>query len=188
MATERELDQFLRSVELRAFKYCIYRVKDDEAALDIIQDSMLKLSIHYGDKPVTELPMLFQRILTNTTMDWFRKRKAQNAIFSNFSDFKSVDENEDFDILEALEGDQESNHTESTENTVNRQQIMKEIENSLNDLPDRQREAFLLRYWEERDTAETALVMGCTEGSVKTHCSRAIAKLSKLLQSKGIHL
>ncbi len=188
MATEKELDQFLRGVELRAFKYCIYRVKDDEAALDIIKDSMLKLSLHYGDKPPEELPMLFQRILTNTTMDWFRKRKAQNALFSNFSDFKSFDEESDFDILETLEADQESSQTESAEKTVNRQQIMKEIENSLNDLPDRQREAFLLRYWEDRDTAETALLMGCTEGSVKTHCSRAIAKLNQLLQAKGIHL
>ena len=121
-------------------------------------------------------------------MDWFRKRKAQNALFSNFSDFKSFDEESEFDILETLEADQESSQTESAEKTVNRQQIMNEIENSLNDLPDRQREAFLLRYWEDRDTAETALLMGCTEGSVKTHCSRAIAKLSQLLQAKGIHL
>lgn len=188
MATEKELDQFLRDVELRAFKYCIYRVKDDEAALDIIQDSMLKLSLHYGDKPAQELPMLFQRILTNTMMDWFRKRKAQNKLFTNFSDFTTIDEDEDFDILEALEVDQDSHQTESAEKSVDRQQIMLVIEKCLTELPDRQREAFLLRYWEDRDTAETAHIMGCTEGSVKTHCSRAVAKLSKLLRSKGIHL
>ena len=70
MATASELSDFLKSVERRAFKRARYHVRDDEAALDIVQDSMMKLAEHYGDKPADELPMLFQRILSNCTMDW----------------------------------------------------------------------------------------------------------------------
>ena len=75
MATESELTQFLKSVEKRAFKRSLYNVRDEDAALDIVQDSMMKLAEHYGDKPVAELPMLFQRILSNTTLDWFRRHQ-----------------------------------------------------------------------------------------------------------------
>jgi RNA polymerase sigma-70 factor (ECF subfamily) len=103
LATEQELSDFLKNVEKRAFKRSIYHVRDEEAALDIVQDSMMKLAQHYGDKPVAELPMLFQRILANTTLDWFRRRKTRNALFSNMSDFESPGEDGDFDLLETLE-------------------------------------------------------------------------------------
>ena len=76
MATEKELSDFLKGVEKRAFKRSVYHVRDEEAALDIVQDSMLKLAQHYGDKPAAELPMLFHRILSNCTLDWFRRHSA----------------------------------------------------------------------------------------------------------------
>ena len=63
MATPKELSDFLETVERRAFKQTAYAVRDDHAALDIVQDAMLKLAEKYGDKPVEEFPMLFQRIL-----------------------------------------------------------------------------------------------------------------------------
>ena len=80
LATEQELSDFLKSVEKRAFKRSVYHVRDEEAALDIVQDSMMKLAQHYGDKPAAELPMLFQRILSNTTLDWFRRRKTSRTM------------------------------------------------------------------------------------------------------------
>ena len=89
MATEHELSDFLKNVERRAFKRSVYHVRDEEAALDIVQDSMLKLAQHYGDKPITELPMLFQRILSNSTLDWFRRQKTQNALFTRMSDLEA---------------------------------------------------------------------------------------------------
>ena len=90
MATDKELSDFLKSVEKRAFKRSVYHVRDDEAALDIVQDTMIKLAEQYGDKPPHELPLLFQRILSNCTMDWFRRQKMRNALFSNMSDFESA--------------------------------------------------------------------------------------------------
>ena len=188
MATELELSDFLKSVEKRAFKRSVYHTRDEEAALDIVQDSMMKLAHSYGDKPVAELPMLFQRILSNTTLDWFRRRKTRNALFSNMSDFESAGEDGDFDILETLELQTDSEGTESAQDATERAQILREIEVEVKLLPGRQREAFLLRYWEEMDVAETALTMGCSEGSVKTHCSRAVAALSKALGAKGLKL
>ena len=186
MATERELSDFLQSVERRAFKRSIYHVRDEEAALDIVQDSMMKLAEHYGDKPPNELPMLFQRILSNCTLDWFRRQKTRNALFSNLSDFESANEDGDFDLLETFAFAEGSQQGESAEDTTQRAQTLREIETAIQELPARQREAFLMRYWEEMDVAETAAAMGCSEGSVKTHCSRAVQALSKALKAKGM--
>ena len=188
MATEQELSDFLKSVEKRAFKRSVYHTRDEEAALDIVQDSMMKLAHSYGDKPLAELPMLFQRILSNTTLDWFRRRKTRNALFSNMSDFESPGADGDFDILETLELQTDSEGTESAQDATERAQILREIETEIKLLPGRQREAFLMRYWEELDVAETASAMGCSEGSVKTHCSRAVLALSKALSAKGLKL
>lgn len=186
LATERELSDFLKSVERRAFKRSIYHVRDEEAALDIVQDSMMKLAEHYGDKPLAELPMLFQRILSNCTLDWFRRQKTRNALFSNMSDFESASDDGDFDLLENFVPVEGSQETESAEDTTRRAQVLREIETQIEELPARQREAFLMRYWEDMDVAETAAAMGCSEGSVKTHCSRAVQALSKALKAKGL--
>ncbi len=186
LATEQELNDFLKNVEKRAFKRSVYHVRDEEAALDIVQDSMMKLAEHYGDKPAAELPMLFQRILSNCTLDWFRRQKTRNALFSNLGDFESASDEGDFDLLETYSGSDDSEHMESAEDSTRRRQIFQEIEVQIKELPTRQREAFLMRYWEEMDVAETAAAMGCSEGSVKTHCSRAVQALGKALKAKGI--
>jgi RNA polymerase sigma-70 factor (ECF subfamily) len=188
LATEQELSDFLKSVEKRAFKRSIYHVRNEESALDIVQDSMMKLAEHYGDKPAAELPMLFQRILSNCTLDWFRRQKTRNALFSNLSDFEPAGDEGEFDLLETLNLQNDSIQTESAESTTQRAQTLREIETEILELPARQREAFLMRYWEELDVAETAAVMGCSEGSVKTHCSRAVHALGKALREKGITL
>jgi RNA polymerase sigma-70 factor (ECF subfamily) len=187
LATEQELSDFLKTTEKRAFKRTLYHVRNEESALDIVQDSMIKLATHYGDKPATELPMLFQRILSNTTLDWFRRQKTRNALFSNMSDFGTDAQGEDLDFLENLGGLSEPSLGESAEDLTQRKQIFHQIEAEIQELPPRQREAFLLRYWEEMNLSETAVAMGCTEGSVKTHCSRAVQALSKALRAKGFN-
>jgi RNA polymerase sigma-70 factor, ECF subfamily len=186
VATEQELSDFLKNVEKRAFKRSVYHVRDDEAALDIVQDSMMKLAEHYGDKPANELPMLFHRILSNTTLDWFRRNKTRKALFSNFSDFDSDRDDGEFDLLEALAVDNQGQTTQSAEDNFASIDNVHDIEEEIQNLPARQREAFLLRYWEDLDVSETAAAMGCSEGSVKTHCSRAVSALSKALKEKGI--
>jgi RNA polymerase sigma-70 factor, ECF subfamily len=186
LATDKELTDFLKSVEKRAFKRTVYAVRDDDAALDIVQDAMIRLAEKYGDRPAAELPLVFQRILSNATMDWFRRQKVRNAVMQNLSDFDGGDEDGDFDLLELLATAEGSLGAESAADTVGREQILHLIEKEIGQLPGRQREAFLLRYWEELDVAETAAVMGCSEGSVKTHCSRAVHALAKSLKAKGI--
>lgn len=188
MATEFELSEFLKGVEKRAFKRSMYHVRNEESALDIVQESMMKLAEHYGHKPVTELPMLFQRILSNCTLDWFRRQKTYRALFSNLGDFESQAEDGDFDLMESLNASNGSIEGESAESQADRAQTLRQIELQIQELPARQREAFLLRYWEEMDVAETAAAMGCSEGSVKTHCSRAVQALAKALKAGGLQL
>ena len=186
MATDKELSDFLKNVEKRAFKRTVYAVRDDEAALDIVQDSMIRLAEKYVDRPASEWPMLFQRIMSNATMDWFRRQKVRNAVMQNLSDFESSEDGDEFDLLESLQSVEGALGAESAADSVSREQILMLIESEIAELPLRQREAFLLRYWEEFDVAETAEVMGCSEGSVKTHCSRAVHSLARALRAKGI--
>ena len=184
MATAQELANFLAEVERRAYKQTAYAVRDDHAALDIVQDAMLKLAEKYADKPVTEYPMLFQRILQNTTKDFWRRQKVRNMWTTLFSSFGNQNEDEEFDILETLESS-DNEHAEDPEEQLERSQTIAIIEDSLKKLPTRQREAFVLRYWEDMDVAETAEAMGCSEGSVKTHCSRAVHALASMLEKHG---
>jgi RNA polymerase sigma-70 factor, ECF subfamily len=186
LATDKELSDFLKSVEKRAFKRTVFAVRGDDAALDIVQDAMIRLAEKYTDRPAAELPLIFQRILSNATMDWFRRQKVRNAVITNLSDFDGSDEQGDFDLLETLEIVEGTLGTESASDVVSRSQILALIDGQVGELPARQREAFLLRYWEEFDVAETAALMGCSEGSVKTHCSRAVQALAKALRAKGI--
>jgi RNA polymerase sigma-70 factor, ECF subfamily len=188
LSSPAELSQFLTSVERRAYKHALYAVRDDHAALDIVQDAMIKLAEKYGGKPAEELPMLFQRILQNTIRDYYRRQKVRSSWISLFSGMQSRHDDEEFDPLDVLEDNENQSLPAAPEVSLQQSQIIALIEEALGNLPARQREAFLLRYWEGLDTTETAEAMGCTEGSVKTHCSRAVHALSAFLKAKGVEL
>jgi RNA polymerase sigma factor (sigma-70 family) len=189
MATEKELSDFLESIERRAFKQALYAVRKDESALDIVQDAMIKLAEKYGDKPPAELPLLFQRILQNTIHDYFRREKVRDTWISLFSGLLGHSESEETaDPLDIFKIENGAGASESSEDNVGRNQILNAIDEEVQKLPARQREAFLMRYWQDMDVAETAVAMGCSEGSVKTHCSRATQALAKALRAKGITL
>jgi RNA polymerase sigma-70 factor (ECF subfamily) len=185
MATPKELSDFLASVERRAFKQTAYAVRDDHAALDIVQDAMMKLADKYGNNPATEFPMLFQRILQNTMRDYWRRQKVRNLWTTLLSSFGSNGEgDEDRDPLETIDVEDDSDEPSVQ---LERSQTILLVEKALEKLPTRQREAFVLRYWEEMDVAETADIMGCSQGSVKTHCSRAVRALAIELEKQGLN-
>ncbi len=188
LATHKELSDFLAEVERRAYKQALFAVREEQIALDIVQDSMLKLSEKYARRPAAELPMLFQRILQNTIRDFYRRQKVRSLWTMPMSALFSGDTDDDHDPLETLEVVSESKAMEPPPEQLERTQVLAAIEKALEKLPLRQREAFLLRYWEEMDVAEAAKVMGCSEGSVKTHCSRATHALAAMLEKQGIKL
>lgn len=151
----------------------------------------MKLTEKYADKSPEELPLLFQRILQNTIRDYYRRQKSRSiwmTLFSAFSPNHDEKENEDYDLLEVLAISKESGWGNDPHSELEQSQLINLIEKALETLPARQREAFLLRYWEEMDVSETAKVMGCSEGSVKTHCFRAAHTLATLLKEKGVKL
>ena len=187
MANSQELSDFLSDVERRAYKQAVYAVRNDHMALDIVQDSMLKLAEKYAQRPAEEFPMLFQRILQNTIRDHFRRQKVRNLWTTLFSSFSSGDDEDERDPLETLSSIEDEG-ADDPQKQVERAQTLAIIESALQKLPGRQREAFVLRYWEDMDVAETAKIMGCSEGSVKTHCSRAVHALAAVLGKKGIRL
>ena len=157
--------------------------------MDIVQDAMLRLSERYGDRPPDEFPMLFHRIVQNAIRDHFRRQKVRSlwtTLLSSLAPGRS--EEEDQDPLETLHVGGESTWAETPGELLERSQLIEIIEQEITKLPARQREAFIMRYWEELDVAETARVMGCSEGSVKTHCSRATHALAAALKARGISL
>ena len=188
LATREEISDFLIEVEKRAYKQVLFAVHDEHVALDIIQDSMMKLTVKYASKPAEELPLLFQRILQNTIRDYYRRQRTRSLWTTLFSAFAPTDQDknpDDFDILETLPVKQEANEPDEQ---LEKAQLIDLMEKAIAILPARQREAFILRYWEEMSLAETAAVMNCSEGSVKTHCSRATHTLASILKERGVKL
>jgi RNA polymerase sigma-70 factor (ECF subfamily) len=162
----------------------VFAVRDEHLALDLVQDAMLRLAEKYAAKPLAELPLLFQRILQNAIRDHYRRQKVRSLWTTLLSSLQGKDGDEDRDPLDTLQVD---NHNASRPaEELERSQVIALIEQGLEGLPARQREAFLLRYWEELDVSETARAMGCSEGSVKTHCSRATHALAAFLKARGI--
>jgi RNA polymerase sigma-70 factor, ECF subfamily len=189
MASRDELSAFLESIERKAYKQAVWAVRDDDAALDIVQDAMFKLADKYAARPLAELPPLFQRILQNTITDHFRRQKVRNMWTTLLSALQPAgDDDSDRDPLDTLEPEHGQGQGESAAQTVERAQVLQAIDDEVQKLPRRQREAFIMRYWHELDVAETAAAMGCSEGSVKTHCSRATQTLAEALSARGITL
>jgi RNA polymerase sigma-70 factor (ECF subfamily) len=181
------LSDFLAEVERRAYKQALYAVRDSHIALDIVQDAMLKLAEKYGARPPEELPLVFQRILQNAVRDHFRPNRVRSLWVSPLSALKpGAAQDDDTDPLETLQVDPGSKLADTLPAAALEQaQTVALIEKALESLPPRQRQAFLLRYWEEMDVAEAAAAMGCSEGSVKTHCSRATHAIAAFLKRKG---
>jgi len=175
-------------VERRAYKQAMFAVRDEHVALDIVQASMVKLSEKDAGRPSAELPLLFQRILQNTIRDFYRRQKVRSTWTTPLSSLVSGDSEDGYDPLDTLEVESESPYDAPPLKQMERAQVLEFIEKCLHKLPPRQREAFILRYWEEMDVAEAAKTMGCSEGSVKTHCSRATHTLADALRKLGITL
>lgn len=147
----------------------------------------MRLAEKYGDRPITEWPMLFQRILQNAIRDSYRRSKVR-SLWTTLLSSLSPNDDEDIDPLETIAAEYESIGLTTPHRQLERSQLLGIIEKEIQKLPPRQREAFLMRYWEDMDIAETATAMGCSEGSVKTHCSRATHTLAAALGAKGIKL
>lgn len=189
LASRSELSTFLEGVERRAFKQAVFAVKDEQAALDLVQDAMLRLAEKYGHRPAAELPLLFHRIMQNAIRDWYRRQKVRtlwSTLLSSLAPGRADEEEQD--PLEALESADAARVEPAPGDRLQQVQVIEIIEEELARLPPRQREAFLMRYWDELDVAQTAKAMGCSEGSVKTHCSRAAHALAEALKARGVTL
>src|SRR2546426_3743109 len=162
LASRSELSAFLESVERRAFKQAVFAVRDEEAALDIVQDAMLRLDEKSGHRPAEELPLLFRRIVQNAIRDWFRRQKVRSLWTTLFSSLSPGREDDDQDPLETLEAADGSNAQEGPAEQLEQAQVLEIIDQEISRLPERQREAFIMRYWEELDVAETARRMRCS--------------------------
>ena len=173
---EQRLNRFLAEVELRAFRIAEIAVRDRDEALDIVQDAMIKLASKYADRSSEEWAPLFYRILQNGVRDWHRRQAVRNRVMVWFG--RARTDAEDYDPIAAAPDPIGRTPDEELSNS----QAMDSLESAVHALPARQREAFMLRTFEGLDVAGTAVAMGCSEGSVKTHYSRAIHSLRAKLE------
>lgn len=174
--TRAALDRFLADVERRAYKIARITVRDHDDALDIVQDAMLRLVRHYATAPQDQWPLLFFRILRNRIFDHQRRGSVRRRVLAWVSGTSEESDDEE-DPLSRLPGPPDR----IPEQQVAMGNAVDALETALGSLPRRQQEAFLLRALEGLDVAETASVMGCSQGSVKTHYSRAVHSLRAML-------
>lgn len=176
----RALNQFLAGVELRAFKIAACALRNEDDALDVVQDAMLQLARAYAARPAEEWKPLFYRILENRIRDMQRRRTVRQRIMAWLPFGRDDGHDVDFDPMANVPSDDPA--------PVRKLEIDEAIcalDDALRMLPHRQRQAFLLRSLEGLDVAETALAMGCSEGSVKTHYFRAVQALRARLGEFG---
>ncbi len=171
---EQQLNRFLAEVERRALRIAEIAVRDRDEALDLVQDAMIKLARKYADRDTAEWPPLFYRILQNGIRDWHRRQAVRNRVMVWFGRGKGDDE---YDPVAAAPDP----IGRAPEQELSNEEAMQSLEVAVHALPARQREAFMLRTFEGLDVAGTAVAMGCSEGSVKTHYSRAIHSLRDTL-------
>ena len=168
----RELEKFLAEIERRAFRMAQVALRDPDDAMDVVQDAMLKLARNYAARPSAEWRPLFYRILENGIRDLQRRRSVRKRFMTWMPSAKQDPDNEAQDPLENV-----ADGSPAVPEVLMRDQAMLKLETSLQALPARQRQAFMLRNFEGLDVAGTAAAMGCSEGSVKTHYSRAVHTL-----------
>jgi RNA polymerase sigma-70 factor (ECF subfamily) len=168
----RALNQFLAGVELKAFKIAQSALRHEHDALDAVQDAMLQLARAYADRPAEEWRPLFYRILENRIRDMQRRRTVRARIMAWLPGQHEEEGDEPFDPIS-----QAPSEEVTPVRRLELDEAMTELEKALHDLPNRQRQAFLLRNLEGLDVAEVAAAMGCSEGSVKTHHFRALKAL-----------
>lgn len=173
------VDKFLSKVERRAFTMANMGVKHQEDALDIVQDTMLAFAMNYCDKPENEWKPLFYRVLNNKIMDFHRRQSVRNRWRLWLDRNPSEDNSEPPEDSHPAYADGRATTGEAHVATV---QSIEQLTSGMEALPPRQRQAFLLRCWEGLSTRETAAAMNCSEGSVKTHYSRALGALRLALK------
>lgn len=179
------LDRFLASVERRAYRMAVIATGHSEEALDIVQDAMFKLSQKYADRNENEWGPLFHRIVQSTIRDWYRRQKVRNR-WRRFLGKNSTVDQAGSDLMqddgtEAQESMTSGAELEPVAHLVNDQAI-EALDDALHRLPNRQQQAFLLRIWEGFNVKETATAMSCSQGSVKTHLSRALFSLREQME------
>jgi RNA polymerase sigma-70 factor (ECF subfamily) len=172
----RELEKFLADIERRAFRMAQIALRDVDDALDVVQDAMLKLVRNYAAKPAAEWRPLFYRILENGIRDLQRRRTVRGRLMAWMPGPKDDPDGDAQDPMESV-----ADESPGVPQLLMQAQAMEQLEKSLRALPARQREALMLRNFEGLDVAETASAMGCSEGSVKTHYSRAVHTLREEL-------
>ena len=169
------LERFFMENERRAYKVALMSTRKQADALDILQDAMMQMVTYYANHPPKDWRLLFQRVLHSKIMDWHRLVKRRSKWFVWSSD--QVDEDEGPDLL-----DSQPSANGNPESLLENSQSMGRVVELVEALPLRQRQAFMLRIWEGFDVRETAEIMLCSEGSVKTHLSRALETLRAGLQ------
>ena len=172
-AKRRELDRFLAGVEKKALAIAEMSLWDRDEAMDVVQDAMIRLVRRYADRPPAEWTPLFFRILSNRVRDIQRRRQVRNRVMSWFG-------GGDDDAPDPIESAPDLDKATPAEE-LEAEEVHERLVAAVGALPARQREAFMLRSMEGFDTAATAAAMGCSEGSVKTHYSRALNALKAAL-------
>lgn len=179
-----QLDQFLQSIEGRAFAMANMALHNEADALDVVQDTMIKLATKYADlNDEQQWRALFFKMLENRIKDFYRKQNRWHKIFEFAGKFQKDDEESVDEDTNGRQGIDEEGPEQILQFTQSSEEIIALIET----LPLKQQQCFLLRSWEGFSVKETAEAMEIGEGSVKTHYHRAVQKIKEALDQEALH-
>lgn len=162
-----QLNQFFILHEKKAYVIAFMSLKNQDDALDVVQDVMIKFVVKYKLKNQTDWTSLFYRMIQNRITDFHRQNTQKRKYFGVFS--HDTEDN----IVEQVA---DENHVSALKQIDNNMKI-ENLQQSLTTLPKRQLQAFICRIWEGLSVAQTAQSMKCSQGSVKTHLFRALNQI-----------
>ena len=175
---QAELNRFLAQVERKACRMADIAVGNRDDALDIVQETMISLVKNYANKPEDEWPKLFFKILHNRINDHYRRQTVRNKVIGVVQFFRGKEgEPEESNTIEQAAG----RASAEPDSQMHFDNVSEQMDSALKQLSAKQLQAFFMRSWQGLSVKETAVAMGCGEGSVKTHHSRAVQRLKELL-------
>jgi len=177
---KKAINDFLCSVERKAYVIAKLAVNNPDDALELVQEAMFKLVQLYSDKPQQQWTPLFYKILQSRIRDWYRRSSVKNRVIGWFKQTQNdhFDEKNRPNPIDQVAATENFDPASRLQTDLANQHLLK----SLQKLSGRQQQVFILRAWEGFNVKEAAIAMDCSEGSVKTHYSRAIHSLRELMK------
>ncbi|MFZ1634923.1 MAG: RNA polymerase sigma factor [Chitinophagales bacterium] len=171
------IEQAVKNERKKLLKFIKTRVGNEEDASDILQDVFYQLASNHGMvETIENMASWLYRVTRNKIIDWYRKRKTESI--DTMTAFDDEDEDGYFSNLAALS----SANSDNPDEVYERQLVWDTMYEALNELPEEQREVFVLHELENKSFNEIAEQTGVSVNTLLSRKRYAVLYLREKLK------